>query len=74
MNALSASYYPTHARATGSSWMHGVGRIGAILSAFAGAQMLSMGWNITEVFSSLAIPAVLTSLLLLAKYRYGYRR
>ncbi|MEM6050024.1 aromatic acid/H+ symport family MFS transporter [Erwinia sp. P7711] len=74
MNALSASYYPTHARATGSSWMHGMGRIGAILSAFAGAQMLAMGWDITDVFSSLAIPAVLTSLLLLAKYRYGYRR
>lgn len=74
MNALSASYYPTHARATGSSWMHGVGRVGAILSAFAGAQMLSMGWHITEVFSSLAIPAVLTSLMLLAKYRYGHQR
>lgn len=74
MNALSASYYPTHARATGSSWMHGVGRVGAILSAFAGAQMLSMGWHITEVFSSLAIPAVLTSLMLLAKYRFGYQR
>jgi len=74
MNALSASYYPTHARATGSSWMHGVGRIGAILSAFAGAQMLSIGWHITEVFTSLAIPALLTSLMLLAKYRYGYRR
>ncbi len=25
MNALSARYYPTQARATGSSWMHGVG-------------------------------------------------
>lgn len=74
MNALSASYYPTHARATGSSWMHGVGRIGAILSAFAGAQMLAMGWNITDVFTSLAIPAILTSLLLLAKFRYGHRR
>jgi len=74
MNALSASYYPTRARATGSSWMHGVGRMGAILSAFAGAQMLSMGWHITEVFSSLAIPAVLTSLMLLAKYRFGYQR
>lgn len=74
MNALSASYYPTHARATGSSWMHGVGRIGAILSAFAGAQMLAMGWNITDVFTSLAIPAILTSLMLLAKFRYGYRR
>ena len=74
MNALSASYYPTHARATGSSWMHGIGRIGAILSAFAGAQMLSMGWNITDVFSFLAIPAVLTTLMLVAKYRYGYQR
>lgn len=74
MNALSASYYPTHARATGSSWMHGVGRIGAILSAFAGAQMLSLGWNITDVFSFLAIPAVLTTLMLVAKYRYGYQR
>ena len=74
MNALSASYYPTHARATGSSWMHGVGRMGAILSAFAGAQMLSMGWHITEVFTSLAIPAVLTSLMLLAKSRYGHTR
>lgn len=74
MNALSASYYPTHARATGSSWMHGVGRIGAILSAFAGAQMLSLGWNITDVFSFLAIPAVLTTLMLVAKYLYGYQR
>lgn len=74
MNALSASYYPTHARATGSSWMHGVGRVGAILSAFAGAQMLSLGWNITDVFSFLAIPAVLTTLMLVAKYLYGFQR
>lgn len=74
MNALSASYYPTHARATGSSWMHGVGRIGAILSAFIGAEMLSMGWNITQVFTSLAIPAVLTSAMLLVKFRYAHQR
>lgn len=74
MNALSASYYPTHARATGSSWMHGVGRIGAILSAFVGAEMLSMGWNITQVFTSLAIPAVLTSAMLLVKFRYAHQR
>lgn len=73
MNALSASYYPTQARATGSSWMHGVGRIGAILSAFAGAQMLSLGWSITDVFSFLAIPAVLTTLMLVAKFRFDSR-
>ncbi|AYQ52430.1 4-hydroxybenzoate transporter PcaK [Dickeya solani] len=43
MNALSARYYPTEARATGSGWMHGVGRMGAIMSAFAGAQVVNMG-------------------------------
>ncbi len=73
MNALSAGYYPTHARATGSGWMHGIGRIGAILSAFAGAQMLALGWTITDVFTFLAIPALLTTLMLLAKSWFGYR-
>lgn len=71
MNALAASYYPTHARATGSSWMHGVGRIGAILSAFAGAEMLTLGWSFSQVFLLLAIPAVLTTLMLIAKSRFA---
>lgn len=73
MNALSASYYPTHARATGSSWMHGTGRIGAILSAFAGAEMLSSGWSISQVFLLLALPALLTSVMLVVKSVYGAR-
>lgn len=73
MNALSASYYPTHARATGSSWMHGVGRIGAILSAFVGAEMLSLGWSFSLIFLLLAIPAVITSLMLLLKNRFGFK-
>lgn len=50
MNALSARYYPTQARATGSSWMHGVGRIGAILSAFAGAEMMALNLPFESVF------------------------
>ncbi|MFV9669557.1 MFS transporter [Pantoea sp. KXB25] len=73
MNALSASYYPTHARATGSSWMHGVGRVGAILSAFVGAEMLSLGWSFSVIFLLLAIPAVITSLMLLLKNRFGFK-
>lgn len=73
MNALSASYYPTHARATGSSWMHGVGRIGAILSAFVGAEMLSLGWPFNLIFLLLAIPAVLTTAMLVIKNRYGFK-
>ncbi len=71
MNALSASYYPTHARATGSSWMHGVGRVGAIISAFAGAELLSLGWSFSQIFLLLAIPAALTSVMLVLKCRFG---
>ena len=67
MNALSARFYPTQARATGSSWMHGVGRIGAILSAFAGAEMLAIGLDFRSVFLILGIPAALTILGLAAK-------
>lgn len=73
MNALSASYYPTHARATGSSWMHGVGRLGAILSAFVGAEMLTLGWSFNLIFLLLAIPAVLTTIMLVIKNRYGFK-
>jgi MFS transporter, AAHS family, 4-hydroxybenzoate transporter len=71
MNALSASYYPTHARATGSSWMHGVGRVGAIMSAFVGAELLSLGWSFSQIFLLLAIPAVLTTIMLALKCRFG---
>jgi len=73
MNALSASFYPTAARATGSSWMHGVGRWGAMLSAFAGAQMLAMGWSFSQVFASLTVPATITALAIIAKGMHGSR-
>ncbi|AVD90553.1 aromatic acid/H+ symport family MFS transporter [Pseudomonas sp. SWI44] len=62
MNALAAGFYPTEARATGASWMSGIGRLGAILSAFAGAQMLAMGWSFSQVFAALLIPAGLAAL------------
>ncbi len=74
MNALSASFYPTEARATGSSWMHGVGRVGAILSALAGAEMLALGWGVTTIFAVLAIPALLTVAMIAAKGRYQQRQ
>ncbi len=67
MNALSARFYPTQARATGSSWMHGIGRIGAILSAFAGAEMLAMNLHFETVFLLLGVPAALTVLGVAAK-------
>ncbi|TJZ67902.1 MFS transporter [Raoultella planticola] len=67
MNALSARYFPTQARATGSSWMHGVGRMGAILSAFAGAEMMALNLSFENVFLILGIPAALTVVGLVVK-------
>lgn len=74
MNALSASFYPTEARATGSSWMHGIGRLGAILSALAGAEMLALGWSLSTIFTVLALPALLTVAMIVAKGRHQVRQ
>lgn len=47
--------------------MHGVGRIGAILSAFAGAEMMALNLPFESVFLILGIPAALTVAGLAAK-------
>jgi AAHS family 4-hydroxybenzoate transporter-like MFS transporter len=67
MNALSAAWYPTSARATGSSWMQGIGRLGAITSTIAGATVVSLGLNFSATFMLLAFPAVMTASLVLVK-------
>lgn len=66
-SALAAQYYPLQSRATGLSWMHGMGRWGGILSAFAGAQMISWGWNFEHVFNFLVIPSLIVAVALVAK-------
>jgi AAHS family 4-hydroxybenzoate transporter-like MFS transporter len=53
--------------------MSGVGRLGAILSAFAGAQMLSTGWSFMEMFAVLAIPGLLAAAAVFAKGRAQVR-
>ncbi|WP_442969170.1 MFS transporter [Pseudomonas sp. Q1-7] len=73
MNALAACFYPTEARATGASWMSGIGRFGAILSAFAGGQMLALGWSLPQVFTALVIPAGLAALAVHAQGRRAER-
>ena len=42
---LAAASYLTSSRATGVSWMLGIGRFGAILGAFVGGVLLSLGWS-----------------------------
>lgn len=61
LNALAPAFYPTQARATGVSWMNGIGRGGAIAGALIGGFLLSIGWQFGAVFAALALPAMLAA-------------
>lgn len=67
MYALAAHFYPTQARATGVSWMRGIGGLGSIASGFAGAQMLGAGWSLGTVCMALAVPALLAAIAVFIK-------
>lgn len=69
MPALAAGFYPTHGRATGVAWMLGIGRFGGILGAFSGALLLEHQLSFQTIFMLLALPAVLSALALMVKYR-----
>lgn len=75
MNSLSSAFYPIYARATGNSWMQGIGRLGAIASAFAGAYFLNLGWSANKIFMILCLPTVGIILsLLIIKMVYSPKR
>ena len=59
LNAFAPNCYPTAARATGVSWMLGMGRFGSILGSSIGGVLLSMGWGFSAIISLLALPALL---------------
>jgi MFS transporter, AAHS family, 4-hydroxybenzoate transporter len=69
MSPLAAAFYPTLGRATGVSWMLGVGRFGAILGAFIGGTLLGMGWNFQLILAALAVPAFVAGVAVLIKMR-----
>ena len=70
MTAFCAAYFPTAARATGTSWMLGIGRLGAVLSAVTGAAMLTMGWSLPRIFLALVAPALIAAVVMLVMKRY----
>ena len=65
LTSVAMGYYPTSARATGATWMNGIGRFGAILSAFAGAAMINAKIPLETMFTLLMIPAFLSGLAIL---------
>ena len=69
LNGFAPGCYPTQARATGVSWMLGMGRLGSILGSSIGGVLLSSGWGFEGIFAALAIPATLAGLSILLNRR-----
>jgi len=67
MPSLAARFYPTQGRATGVSWMLGIGRFGAILGAWLGATLLGLGWSFEQVLTALVLPAAIASVAVVIK-------
>ena len=68
---LSAAFYPTSIRATGTSWATGLARFGAIGGAVSGTAFVALGLNYRQVFLALLLPAAVCILALTVKARYA---
>lgn len=73
LNAHAPGCYPTAARATGVSWMLGMGRFGSILGSGIGGWLVAFGWGFGPVIASLTVPALLAGVAILASHRAARR-
>jgi AAHS family 4-hydroxybenzoate transporter-like MFS transporter len=67
MPILAANFYPTRGRATGVSWMLGVGRFGGIAGTFLVAELARRQFTFPEIFMVAAIPALVALAALVIK-------
>jgi AAHS family 4-hydroxybenzoate transporter-like MFS transporter len=65
LNAFAPGCYPTLARATGVSWMLGVGRLGSIFGSSIGGVLLGLGWGFEGIFPVLGVPAAIAAAAIL---------
>ncbi|MEC5160963.1 MULTISPECIES: MFS transporter [unclassified Janthinobacterium] len=63
VNALAASYYPTTLRSTGIGWSLGIGRIGSIIGPVLGGELIRLNWPNSTIFLVVAIPALVSALM-----------
>lgn len=66
LNAYAPGCYPTAARATGVSWMLGIGRFGSIIGSYVGGALLGLGWGFAGILGLLAVPAALAAVAIVA--------
>jgi MFS transporter, AAHS family, 4-hydroxybenzoate transporter len=69
LNAYAPGRYPTAARATGVSWMLGMGRFGSIFGSAIGGALLGLGWQFGAILGMLAVPAIFAAIAILVSQR-----
>ena len=65
--SLAASFYPTQGRATGVSWMMGIGRLGGIAGSFLVAELARREFGFGGIFAVVALAGVAATIALLVK-------
>lgn len=68
-SAYAASWYPTRVRATGISWMSGMGRVGSFIGSVGGGVLVSLGLGIGGILGFLAIPMTVVAIAMAAHER-----
>lgn len=69
LNAFAPGCYPTAARATGVSWMLGMGRFGSILGSAVGGALLGLGWGFSGILALMAVPAACAAIAIVMAQR-----
>ncbi|VVO53550.1 MFS transporter [Pseudomonas fluorescens] len=72
--ALATAFYPTQMRATGVSWVSGIGRLGAIFGAGFGAVIIGQHWSMSQIFVFLCIPPLIGVIATQVKRRSENKR
>lgn len=65
--SLAAAFYPTSGRASGVSWMMGIGRFGGIAGSYLVAELARRKLGLDLVFLVVAIPGAIAALAILIK-------
>ena len=67
MPALAAGFYPTQGRASGVSWMLGIGRFGGIAGSFLVAELTRRQIGLSSIFTIVAVAGLIAAVALMVK-------
>src|SRR5215469_13107803 len=65
--SLAAAYYPTQGRASGVSWMLGIGRFGGIAGSFLVAEVTRRELGLPAIFTIIAVSGLIAAIALIVK-------